>query len=347
MASLEYTVFALGSNGSGQLGLSHVEDISRPEQSGLSGCTVKQIAAGGNHTLILSEDGTVELQGDDSHGQNVMRYLREIDRRVSQLSATWNASMLLLQSGKVLVCGEGSSGELGLGPEVSDAAQAQMIPNFPPDDTTIIQITSCMAHTVAVLSNGEVWGWGNGRQGQLGEPTEIVWSPRLVQGLAFSAAKAVCGKDFTCVFGDRRKAGQVAIFGLKRDRFNLRLSLPSMAVPGWKDVVASWGSVYILRDDGELLGFGRNDHGQLPPPGLPPIEAIAAGSEHCLALTKAGRVLAWGWAEHGNCGDPTDSNGDVKGHWNGIDVLGSARAVFAGCATSFIATTAHVEQSGG
>ncbi|KAK3648044.1 alpha tubulin suppressor [Elasticomyces elasticus] len=328
MASHNDTVFAFGSNGSGQLGLSHFEDISTPEQSSLSGCTVKQIAAGGNHTLMLSEDGNVKLQGDDGHDQTIVRYLSEVDWRVAQLSATWNASMLLLQSGKVLVCGEGQNGELGLGSEIS-------------------HITSCMAHSVTVLSNGEVWGWGNGRQGQLGEPAEIVWSPRQIQGLTFSAAKVVCGKDFTCVFGNRRESGQVAMFGPKRDRFDLHLNLPSMVVPGWKDVATSWGSIYILRDDGELLGFGRNDHGQLPPPDLPPIEAIAAGSEHCLALTKAGKVLAWGWGEHGNCGEPTDSNGDVKGRWNEVEVPYSVRAVFAGCATSLIVTSAHIEHSGG
>ncbi|TKA70058.1 hypothetical protein B0A55_06243 [Friedmanniomyces simplex] len=120
-----------------------------------------------------------------------------------------------------------------------------------------------------------------------------------------------------------------------------------LVVPGWKDVAASWGSIYVLKDDGELLGFGRDDHGQLPPPGLPPVQAIAAGSEHCIALTKAGKVLAWGWGEHGNCGEPTDARGDVKGHWNEIDMPGSVRAVFAGCATSFVVAAAQHEQDGG
>jgi len=192
---------------------------------------------------------------------------------------------------------------------------------------------------VVVLSNGELWGWGKGRQGQLGEPAGIVWSPRQFRGLPFPVVKAVCGKDFTCVFGDRDK-GYVHIIGLKRrDRFNLATSMP-LAISGWKDVAASWSNVYLVKDDGDLLGFGRDDHGQLPPSGLPPIEAVAAGSEHCTALTKSGKVLAWGWGEHGNCGEPTDANGDVKGRWNEIGMDGKVEAVFAGCATSFVVTAA-------
>ena len=123
----------------------------------------------------------------------------------------------------------------------------------------------------------------------------------------------------------------------KNDRFGVRAKAPT-AVPGWKQIAASWGSIYVLKDSGELVAWGRDDHGQLPPPGLPPIEMISAGSEHCLAVTKAGKVLAWGWGEHGNCGEPTDANGDVKGRWNEIEVLGTVDRVFAGCATSFIST---------
>lgn len=134
------------------------------------------------------------------------------------------------------------------------------------------------------------------------------------------------------------------VLGLKRnDRFGLLSSIPP-AIPGWKDVVASWGSIFVLKNDGEVLGFGRDDHGQLPPPGLSSITAIAAGSEHCLALTKAGRVLAWGWGEHGNCGEPTDANGNIKGRWTEIAIAKPVKAVFAGCATSFVVTAGDAER---
>jgi protein ATS1 len=239
-------------------------------------------------------------------------------------------------------CGQGLSGELGLGEGHERSLQPKQIADFPPNGTSIIQINSCMAHTVVVLSNGEVWGWGKGRKGQLGEPYADVWSPRKIEGVPFAVRRAVCGKDFTGLFASPED-GRTYLIGIgKNDRFNLRASLPASML-GWADVVASWGSIYILKQNGELLGFGRNDHGQLPPPGISTIRAVAAGSEHCLASTDTGKVLAWGWGEHGNCGEPTDANGDVNRRWNEVPVDGEAKAIFAGCATSFVMTTSEGE----
>jgi len=106
-------------------------------------------------------------------------------------------------------------------------------------------------------------------------------------------------------------------------------------------VGASWGSIFILHNDGKLVSWGRDDHGQLTPPQLPPVSKIAIGSEHTLALTAEGEVCAWGWGEHGNCG-PGAVDGDVKGRWNTVASSkylpqGSAISlVGAGCATSWI-----------
>ncbi|KAK0933375.1 alpha tubulin suppressor [Friedmanniomyces endolithicus] len=335
-------LFAFGSNGSAQLGLGHNDDTTRPEPSGVSLSSIREVAAGGNYSLVLGNDGTVESHGKDGHDDRFGTYGL---RRISQVSATWTASILLSDEGTVLTCGEGPSGELGLGVETLQAARLREVPDFPPIGAKVVQIASGVSHTVTVLSNGELWGWGKGRQGQLGEPAGIIWSPRQVRDLPFRVVKAVCGKDFTCVFGDRDN-GYVHLIGLnQRDRFNLVAGMP-LAISGWKNGAASWSNVYVLKDDGELLGFGRNDHGQLPPPGLPPIEAVAAGSEHCIALTKSGKVLAWGWGEHGNCGEPTDANGDVKGRWNEIGVAGTIKGVFAGCATSFVVTAALAMHDG-
>ena len=191
---------------------------------------------------------------------------------------------------------------------------------------------------VAVLSNGEVYGWGLGRKGQLGEPAQIVWRPRKITGLRFPAVEAVCGRDFTFLVGDPA-FGQMAVLGPNGyDRWEIKYNAPT-TLTGWTGIAAAWCSVYAYGTDGEIEAWGRDDRGQLPPQGLPEIEAMAAGSEHCLALTRTGQVLAWGWGEHGNCGARTDNRGDVKSTWNEIKVPGRVSNVFAGCATSFIVTT--------
>lgn len=354
------TLYAFGSNGSGQLGIGNKDDTVKPERCLITSYSaekgIKQVAAGGNHTLVLGENDHVEAFGSNEAGQcGTSRDLEEEQDHVTlpfcvtgrlpfyegslpitKISATWTASICLDTDGKLNVAGQDLNGELGM-QDVRIEHTPRTISDFPPLGTIIKQISSSVTHTVVVLSNGEVWGWGKGRKGQLGQPAEDVRSPRKLEGLTFPIIKAVCGKDFTCVVGEKN-GGQIALIGAcGKDRFGVKSNVPN-EVPNWKDIAASWGSVYVLFEDGKILAWGRDDHGQLPPPDLPPIQAVAAGSEHCLALTTAGKVLAWGWGEHGNCGERTDANGDVKGRWNEISVNGSVKAVFAGCATSFIVT---------
>lgn len=252
------------------------------------------------------------------------------------VAATWNAT-ILTNGRQVFSCGFGNSGELGLGPGVTTAEGLTQIEGFPPAGTTVQKLASCMGHVVAVLSNGQVWGWGKGRKGQLGAPMENRWKPSKIQDIPIFVVDAVCGKDFTCVFGHPSKGELLLLGPAGNDRFGVGKSAPS-SVLGWKQAGASWGSVFVLLESGLLTAWGRDDHGQLPPSNLPPLTAFAAGSEHCLGVTDTGDVLAWGWGEHGNCGSPSDRDGDVKGECNSICASCPTAAVFAGCATSFLVT---------
>ena len=350
-------LFALGSNGSGQLGIGHDEDVSTPQcilpknlDQDLPS-TVKRLAAGGNHTVVLYSNGRAFGSGDNSDGRcaidgiGPLGEFREIvgpgslaAQSWEDVAATWSATILTRDQGReVWVCGAGGNGELALGDGVREARQLTQVPNFPPEGTQVSQLAACMAHVVAVLTNGQVWGWGKGRKGQLGEVSQDAWTPRRIERVTFQVSRAVCGKDFTCLSGDE-ETGVVAMLGPNgRDRFNIKAKAPS-EVPGWKEISSSWGNVFVLRETGQLIAWGRDDHGQLPPDDLPPIVKVAAGSEHCLALTADGKVLAWGWGEHGNCGEHIDEKCDVKGNRNELVVPGRVTGIFAGCATSFIST---------
>lgn len=349
--SLSFTmpVCSLGSNGSGQLGLGHQDDTAVPAlvhlPSESNQASVVSIRAGGNHTLLLTSTSEVYSTGNNTDGRcatplsQTDTFFKSALPPMAHCAATWDASVFVSkEDGSVRVCGTGLKGELGLGSAVTNAIMPTLIPIFPPSETQIVDLAACMGHVVAVLSNGEVWGWGNGQQGQLGEPAQVVWEPRRIDVVPFHAVRAVCGKDFTAVFSSPDQ-GEVTIVGLKkRDRFNVKSNTPDN-LRDWKDVQATWGSIYVLKSDGSLIAWGRDDHGQLPPQGLPQIDAIAAGSEHVLALTANKTVLTWGWGEHGNCGEPVDERKDVKRRWNELRSDHTATAIGGGCATSWIVTS--------
>ncbi|CAN8097305.1 unnamed protein product [Discula destructiva] len=364
-------LYALGSNGSGQLGIGHAQDVSIPREvlfrpgssPTITTGPISRVAAGGNHTLLLTADGQhLSWAGDASTGAcgplaspearayaaksvaQELVALSEPGTTTTHIAATWEASVVVQQDATtgrstiVSTFGAGQKGELAQGQFVIRSPSPCRLANFPTPGTAVVDLAASMAHIVVVLDNGEVWGWGSGRKGQLGARVEgVAYEPRRVEGVGFKAARAVCGREFTAVFGSP-DSGEVAVFGA--DKAGVQTNAPA-SVAGYKDVGASWGGVYILNGDGTLLSWGKDDHGQLAPPGLPRLAKMAVGSEHVVALTEEGDVISWGWGEHGNCG-PLVENNDVKGRWNTIASKkyippgSEIAAIGAGCATSWI-----------
>ncbi|CAL3965987.1 unnamed protein product [Diplocarpon coronariae] len=354
------TIYAIGSNGSGQLGIGHKEDVTVPKQVMLDPVMplsqVSQIKAGGNHTLLLAS-GVLYGSGNNSSGAcgpvlnnkisesrfHLVQFDTEAtNSRVILCAGTWETSIIVQQdeyggATKVYTFGVGNRGELGQGEFIFRSAKVQLLTNFPPVGLEVVDLAASVSHVVVALSNGDVYGWGNGRKGQLGQAEGIIYEPRKISGLNFKVLRVVCGREFTYLLGDPQ-FGQHAVLG--SDKWNVRSAAPN-AVPGWRDVGASWGSIFVLQEDGKLLSWGRDDHGQLAPPELPLLSQIAIGSEHALGLGTNGEVLAWGWGEHGNCG-PSTANGDVKGRWNIIASAqylpsgGKISSIGAGYATSWV-----------
>lgn len=394
-------LFAFGSNGSGQLALGHTEDVSTPtqclfDQARATGDVIVQIVAGGNHTLLLTKSGHVYAAGCNSDGrcgpvtsdseENLLRFRRVVLTDIVTgspidtfecVSATWAGSIMVASvrkpvnpdgyEHKLFVLGSSPKGELGLQLQSTSAPgdivvkPGTSIPNFPPRGTTVIALASGMGHTIAVLSNGDVYGWGGSRKGQLGETfkeQKIVWAPAKVEGIPFAAHSAVCGREFSVVCGDRGR-GEFVVLGDKTNRWGV-LNVPASlretnedingGTAGFSYIGASWHGIYIHAESqnssaepaSALIAWGRNDRGQLPPDNLPSLVKVAVGSEHVLVLTRDGTVAAFGWGEHGNCGLETDERGNVAGRYSlipldavqaeGVRVVGLG----AGCATSWI-----------
>jgi photosystem II stability/assembly factor-like uncharacterized protein len=65
-----------------------------------------------------------------------------------------------------------------------------------------------------------------------------------------------------------------------------------------------------LKEDGTVVAWGRDDYGQATvPAGLSGVTAVAAGYGHSLALKGDGTVVAWGWNESGQATVPAALSG--------------------------------------
>jgi protein ATS1 len=318
---------------------------------------VKQIAAGGNHTLLLTGNGQIWAAGNNSDGrciskvgEGVLKSFHQVEiireglnafQGVTHIAATWEASIIVLDERWVLTCGTGNKGELGQGHEVTASAKlTQMLDcTCLSSETKIEKVVAGVHHAVLLTSGGDVFGWGNSRKGQLGEALmgdKMVWTPTKIP-VPFKVSNIGAGRDFTVLtsterlglllLGDNRHFPDITDVSPERDRVALH---------------CGWSSIYSHHCSA-LRGIGRNNKGQLPPRDLPPLRLFAAGSEHCIACTDADDIVAWGWGEHGNCGVPVDERGIVA---DNINVVQFARElgerveyVAAGCATSFVVTS--------
>lgn len=373
-------VYALGSNGAGQLGIGHFDDVAKAEKcvfisSGSSvnfdgsqadaESKVKKIVAGGNHTLVLTEKGNVfatgrnvdgrlglpiKGDGDDmrtkfeevdlSASEELATYVGDDAWKVTDIAATWEASFLVVNRRFIFACGSGLKGELGLGKDIPVATTIRKVFEVDEPSVDIVDIAACMTHVVLTTSQGLVFGWGGCRKGQLGhslEKEKTLWTPRrLGDDSSLKIKRVVVGREYTVLV----RSGEKPLFW-GNPKF---LEAKDLDKIGQNEVLVSgWTSIHSLHFTPTpfITSIGRHDRGQLASNNFPPIQALAAGSEHCVGITSAGKVIAWGWGEHGNCGEPLDSKGNVVNRWNEIivpdlEVGAMVRSVAAGCATTFI-----------
>uniref|UniRef100_A0A0B7B2U7 HECT domain-containing protein n=1 Tax=Arion vulgaris TaxID=1028688 RepID=A0A0B7B2U7_9EUPU len=188
----EGMIFTWGSNAYGQLGLGKGAPPYQnlPELvSCLKGIPVLQVAAGANHTFILSRSGAVYGWGRNSFGQlglnttedcyqpQQCRSLR--NQRIKYVCCGENHTACLTKDGRVFTFGAGSYGQLGHSSNNNETLPKQVIEL---SGSEVSQITCGRGHTLAyVPKSGRLYAFGLGGSGQLGiSSTENKNSPVCV-----------------------------------------------------------------------------------------------------------------------------------------------------------------------
>lgn len=316
-------LFACGSNGKYQLGNGTNIDsevlVPCKFKNGLEFLDVEipvKMAHGGNHSLILFNNGDVYSTGDNSHGQcgfdktenPFIHVFTKVPGKWLNIACGWAFSIFSKMDG-IYICGSGHKGELGLGPDVKECSLTKV----PFDNLGVVLDIKCSIDFTILKTSEGFYGWGNLKRGQL-TVKSIVWSPIKLE--LDPRAKIEVTKDSTVILTPERlySIGKIAI----------EIHQPI------KQVKTMWTSIHYQINH-MLFAIGNNSHSQLLDNELQGFLSFETGSEH--GLLQYDNIYAWGWGEHGNCGAIKDSTNFTEPIciYEGIALFMSC-----GCSTTFI-----------
>jgi len=204
-----------------------------------------------------------------------------------------------------------------------------LAPATPSAQADTAQIAFGGRHAVALRTNGEVITWGNNVGCQLGRRTgNRSGDPGLVlrNGVQIAAAadySMALTRDGHVYGWGVNGDGQLGV-GNEFDQCEGPALVESLEGKGIIQIATGQDFSVALSKTGELYCSGATDMGQCPaikgvldqvfkpvslPAGVGPIVAVKAGAYHTLALTKDGRLFAFGRGRDGQLGNGRIVNG--------------------------------------
>jgi len=296
-------------------------------------------------TSITSEYGpvaggqTVTITGDFGVSAN------------PQISAGNNHTLALDSNGQLWAWGYNWLGQFGNGTTTSSSIPVAIDMSETFADRNIVQIVaSCNEHSLALDSEGQIWAWGWGSEGQLGNGTNTSSNVPV----AVDMTGALAGRTIIQVAAGWGHSlaldseGQVFAWGSNwygqlGDGTNTSSNVPvTVDVSGMfagRDIIqiatASAHSL-ALDNDGSIFTWGRGIEGQLGNntntgsnvPVAVDMTGVLAGSDivqvegggsFSFALDSAGRVFSWGWGLNGELGNGASVNVNIP---TAVDISG-------------------------
>ena len=316
------TVWSVGKNAFGQLGVGNMSDAKSPAQIPGLGAVVA-VAAGGFHALALTSTGDVYAWGNNQYGQvgdasNTDRWSPQLLNlsNVVAIAAGYLHSLALTDTGDLYVWGYNAQGQLGRGDTSNSNVPVLVL-------SGVSAIGAGFFHSLAVKTDGTAWGWGANASGQLGnnEINDPTYTP--VQMVGISSAVAVYGglhhsiirlADGTLRATGDRSHGQL---GDGTSIGGSMIPVPVVGLTGIQTVAVSWlhnlaldsnGAIWVWGGGGDgVLGTGNQSDVDTPTMLSAPtgISVIGTGRGHSIATDANGVVSTWGSNDYGELGDGT------------------------------------------
>lgn len=328
-------VCSWGRGEDGQLGHGDAEDRLSPTYlSALDGHEVVSVTCGADHTTAYSESFTQVYSwgwgdfGRLGHGNSSDLFTPQPIKalhglRIKQIACGDSHCLAVTMDGEVQSWGRNQNGQLGLG-TTEDSLVPQKIQAF--QGVSVKMVAAGAEHTAAVTEDGELYGWGWGRYGNLGlgdrndrlVPEKV--STVEVQGVKM--VKVACGWRHTISVSS---SGGLYTYGwskygqLGHGDFEDHLTphkLDTLQENLISEISGGWRHTMALTSDGKLYGWGWNKFGQVGVgdnvdhcspvqvkfPHEQKVVHISCGWRHTLAVTERQNVFSWGRGTNGQLG---------------------------------------------
>jgi alpha-tubulin suppressor-like RCC1 family protein len=273
----EGNLWAWGNGNNGRIGNgATVITVSTPVTTFSGGINWKQVSGGTTHTAAIKTDGTLWTWGNGIVGQLGDATVTSVSTPVTTFSggndwkqvSTGNFQTAAIKTdGTLWVWGGANVGQLGNG--VTTGNISTPITTFA-GGTNWKQVSAGNGHTVAIKTDGILWGWGSCSRGQLGNgvTTGNISTPITTFAGGTNWKQVSAGSQHTTAI---KTDGTLWTWGYARDgqlgnAQTTNRSTPVTTFAGgtnWKQVNSGNLQTAGIKTDGTLWVWGNGISGQL------------------------------------------------------------------------------------
>nr|CAD7426419.1 unnamed protein product [Timema monikensis] len=207
-------VFSIGSNSSGCLGVGDLRSTLHPKRvDSLCHKRVKGFSYGtGPHVVAYTDNGDLYSWGNNGYcelGNGTSnpclvptQIILPVSKEVVDVACGSHHTLALTRDGEVYAWGQNNCGQVGSGMSTNQSAPRKV--NSGVGGKKVVSIACGQTSSMAVMENGEVYGWGYNGNGQLGLGNTVnQLNPSRVTNLhGVVVTKIVCGYAHSMAVSD-------------------------------------------------------------------------------------------------------------------------------------------------
>jgi alpha-tubulin suppressor-like RCC1 family protein len=279
------TLYGSGRNQEGQLGLGHKNNQTAPQVIRLPNQDEEEvisIVAGEDHTIVSCTNSLYSF-GDNTFGQLGLGKVsssrtevtpQRINLPPAQHIAAGHAHTIVSCSNQLYGFGSNTQGELGLGDKINKTPLPLRI--ILPEEGKIKSIAAGNNHTLVLYENGQLWGFGDNSEGELGlgdisaqrTPRRIILPKgetvmSIATGRRHTLALCKNSENSTILYGfGVNSEGQLGLGHTVGQKTPQPIPLPKEEQAAF--IAAALSHSFVLCKSGTLYAFGDNSSCQLP-----------------------------------------------------------------------------------